>query len=139
MTRRDSQLNLEPMEVRKPSDAEPSRRSASSAAPAASERRNPSAEPDAITITASQLFDRALDDAQITNAEAAHLMGISESLVNRMRSPNYRECVSLVQLLRCGPVVTWKFHVALHHKQQFGQRALREALQALSLVGVGIE
>jgi len=56
-----------------------------------------------------------------------------------MRSPNYRECVSLVQLLRCGPVVVWKFHVALHHKEQFGQRALREAMQALSLIAVGID
>lgn len=135
MTRRDSQLNLEPMEVRKPSDAEPSRRSASPAAP---ERRNPS-EPDALTIAASTLFDQALTDARITNAEAAHLMGISESLVNRMRSPNYRECVSLVQLLRCGPSVTWQFHRALHARNKFAQVALREAVQSLSLLAVGID
>lgn len=92
-----------------------------------------------VGVAASFLFDKALSDAGLTTGEAAHLMGVSENMVNRMRSPNYRECVSLVQLLRCGPSVTWKFHVALHHKQQFGQRALREALQALSLVGVGIE
>lgn len=104
-----------------------------------SDARTNDSEPDPLMQSASFLFDAALRDARVTSAEAAHLMGISESLVNRMRSPNYRECVSLVQLLRCGPQVTWRFHVALHHKQKFGQLALREALQALSLVGVGIE
>lgn len=125
MPRSDSQMNLPPALL---TNREPQ-------APALTK-----GEPrEDVGVAASFLFDKALSDAGLTTGEAAHLMGVSENMVNRMRSPNYRECVSLVQLLRCGPVVTWKFHVALHHKQQFGQRALREALQALSLVGVGIE
>jgi len=130
-----SQLNLPPSLVANPSGKATSRTSLES------ERagRTKDSQPDATTILASELFDRALDDARVTSAEAAHLVGVSESLINRMRSPNYRECVSLVQLLRCGPVVVWKFHVALHHKEQFGQRALREAMQALSLIAVGID
>jgi len=141
MPRPQSQLNLPVTEVVNRSNQ----------SPAVTERtnreRDASGEPagtndsdvDAIVVKASLLFHQALHDARVTSAEAAHLMKVSENYVNRMRSPNYRECVSLVQLLRCGPVVVYKFHVALHHKEQFGQRALREAMQALSLLAVGIE
>jgi len=124
MTRDKSQLNLPVTPLRKMADSEP-------------ERKN--SEPDGVIRAASVLFDQALHDACVTNQEASHLMGVSESLVHKMRSPDYRECVSLVQLLRCGPMVVWKFHCALHAKEQFGQRALREAMQALSLLAVGIE
>lgn len=90
-------------------------------------------------VSASSLFDSALTAASVTTAEAAHLMGVSESAVHKMRSPNYRECVSLVQLLRCGPSVTWQFHRALHARNKFAQLALREAVQSLSLLAVGLD
>lgn len=125
MPRSDSQMNLPPALL---TNREPQ-------APALTK-----SEPyEDVGVAASFLFDKALSDAGLTTGEAAHLMGVSENMVNRMRSPNYRECVSLVQLLRCGPSVVWKFHKILHAKEKFNQLALRDALQSLSLLAVGLE
>ena len=92
--------------------------------------------PDAI---AAELFSEALNAAGMTNAEVAYLLGVSESLVRKMRSKDAREGVSLIQMLKLGPVFLWHFHRGLHAKCKFGRRALAEAVQALSLVGVGLE
>jgi DNA-binding CsgD family transcriptional regulator len=79
-------------------------------------------------VTAAQLFDEALAAAKLTSKEVSALLGISESLVNRMRSPNYREGVSFTQLLRLPPA----FHIALHRAMNqrfgFGRAALARLL-----------
>lgn len=92
--------------------------------------------PDAATILASELFDTALEAARITSANAAHLIGVSESLVNRMRSQNYREGVSFTQMLR----LPSSFHIALfrvmNRQHGYGRAALRDLLDAAGALAV---
>lgn len=57
---------------------------------------------------ASELFDAALTAAQITSGEAAYLIGVSESVVRRMRSKEAREQVSAWQELLLPP----SYHLA---------------------------
>jgi len=86
---------------------------------------------DDASILAAELFDQALTEARITNDEAAYLLGISASLVRRMRSRHARERASFVQLLR----LPFSFHVALHRVMNrrlgLGRAMLREVLEAL--------
>jgi hypothetical protein len=51
---------------------------------------------------ASQLVSDAIDAARLTNADVAFVLGISESLVRKMRSPNTRERMSHGQILKLG-------------------------------------
>ena len=85
---------------------------------------------DAATL-AAELFDQALTDARITNDEAAYLLGVSASLVRRMRSRDAREGPSFVQLLR----LPFSFHLALHRVMNrrlgLGRAMLREVLETL--------
>lgn len=126
MARPQDQLNLPPQEVLNHSSADVAGTKDSSAA-------------EDVVLRASYLFDVALENARVTSYEASLLLGVSESFINKMRSKDYPQCVSLVQLLKCGPIVCWHFHRALHAKEQFAQLALRETMQALSLLAVGLE
>lgn len=93
--------------------------------------RPKSTHPDDASILAAELFDQALTEAGITNDEAAYLLGVSASLVRRMRSRDARERASFVQLLR----LPFSFHVALHRVMNrrlgLGRAMLREVLDAL--------
>lgn len=90
-------------------------------------RTDGSPDPDA---ESSRLFDQALQDARIETGEAAYLCGVTDSLVRRWRSSNYREQPSLGQLLRLPP----SFHIALHRQMDkrygFGRAALASLLDA---------
>lgn len=97
--------------------------------------------PDAASVMASELFDLALKNTKphaITSGEVAHLFGVSESLVNRMRSVNYREGVSFTQMLRLPPA----FHVALHNEMNrrfgFGRQALHDLLDAVGRIALAV-
>jgi len=98
--------------------------------------RTKDTQPDPASMLASELFDAALTDARITSGEVSHLLKISESLVNRMRSANYREGVSFTQMLRL-PV---HFHLALHRamNQKFGfsRKALLDLLESAGALAV---
>lgn len=92
-------------------------------------------DPDA---SAAAMFDAALSASGITSKEAAMLLGVSDSMVNRMRSPNHRERVSFAQMLRLPPA----FHLSLHREMNkrfgFGRQALRDILDSLgTLATVG--
>jgi hypothetical protein len=92
---------------------------------------------------AARILNAALENSHRTADEAAFSLGVSASLVRRMASVDARETISLVQIgklcLDLGPRFTYEFHKAFHLEHKCGRVALGEALQALSLVGVGIE
>lgn len=112
-----------------------------------SARTKDSGQPDNSTILAATLFDAALSNARdihgntkpITSGEVAHLLGVSESLVNRMRSVNYREGVSFTQMLRLPP----SFHLSLHREMNrrfgFGRQALLDLLDAAGVLALAVE
>lgn len=95
-------------------------------------------ETDGFYTDAAVIYDEGLRGARdlkgrlapITSQEVAHFCGVSESLVNRWRSQDYRDSPSLVQLLR-HPV---SFHVALNaalnRRYGFGRAALVRLLEA---------
>lgn len=85
------------------------------------------------------LFDSALTAANISTAEVAFILDISESLVRRMRSKDARERASFVQMLMLPP----KFHIemqrAMNRKYGFARAALGQALEALGALALAIE
>lgn len=101
-------------------------------------------EPEVLTAL---LFDEALREtkdlrgrpAPITTKEAAALLGVSESLVTRWRSPHHRETPSLVQFMR----LPSNFHVAwlraMNPRVGFGQQLLRRLLDDLSDLALVVE
>lgn len=120
MTRRDPQLNLPPSLL-------------------ANETHEPATRPNSTQdadATASELFDEALKAARIETAEVAYLLGVSESVVRRMRSKDSRERVSFAQLLRLPPSFHWHLHKAMNRRFGFGQQALRDLLDTLGLIAV---
>lgn len=90
-------------------------------------------------VMAAQLFDGALADAKLTSKEVAALLGVSESMVNRMRSANYRERISFPQMLLLPPA----FHIALHRQMNrqfgFGRAALARLLGAVEDLALVVE
>lgn len=80
---------------------------------------------------AAELFDEALREARIETGEVAYLLGISESLVRRMRSKDARERVSFVQMLRLPPTFHIELHRAMNRRFGFGRAALRRLLDAV--------
>ena len=101
--------------------------------------RTKDTQPDHASILASELFDAALTDARITSGEVSHLLGVSESLVNRMRSPNYREGVSLVQMLRLPIEFHWQLHKVMSRRLGLRQRAVAELLDAVGSIALVTE
>lgn len=101
--------------------------------------QQPEVETSEADALAARLFDEALIAAQISSQEAAHLFGVSESLVRKMRSPNSRERVSFAQMLRLPPA----FHIALHRVMNrrfgFGRAALARLLEAAGELGLGMD
>lgn len=87
-------------------------------------------------VLSAQLFDEALREAKLTSQEVAHLLRVSESLVNRMRSPNYREGVSLRQMLRLPPAFHLELHRAMNRRFGFGRAMLRELLETLGCLAM---
>lgn len=73
-----------------------------------SERQLPERDADAYRASA-ELFDAACRRAQLDRKEIAHLLGISQSLVDKWASPNERACPSHPQMLR----LPLSFHLAL--------------------------
>jgi hypothetical protein len=87
---------------------------------------------------AAVLFDEALKAAHIETGEAAYLLGVSESLVRRMRSKDARERVSFVQLLCLPPAFHLELHRAMNRHYGFGRHLLARVLEdlgALALAG----
>ena len=125
---RHAQRNLPPMEVRKPEDGAPVFRKSED--DAAAFRKT---EDDGYAL-ASALFDAAMGDLErrdrgaLTNKDVAFLCGVSESLVQKWRSPDQRACPSFAQLLVLPPA----FHIALHRAMNqrfgFGRAALARLL-----------
>lgn len=111
-SRANGQLNLPPTLLTNHSQDEPL-------------RTNCSHEPEALS---AQLVDEAITEARLTSQEVAHLTGVSESLVNRWRSANYRECPSFTQLLRLPPAFHFELHRAMNRRFGFGRLLLRRLL-----------
>ncbi len=101
--------------------------------------RTKDTQPDPASVLASELFDAALTDARITSGEVAHLLGISESLVNRMRSPNYREGVSFTQLLRLPIEFHWQLHKVMSRRLGLRKRAVAELLDAVGSIALVVD
>jgi hypothetical protein len=89
--------------------------------------------------SAARLFDEALTAAQLSSQEAAHLLGCSESLVNKMRSPNARERVSLAHLLLLTPRFHLELHRALNRRFGFGRQLLRRIVDDLGDLALAME
>jgi hypothetical protein len=94
---------------------------------------------DASSVLAAELFDAACTDAKLTSKEVAHLMGISESLVQKMRSTESRGCPSFAQLLKLPP----SFHLALHRSMNrrfgFGRQLLARLLDDIGDLALAVE
>lgn len=88
---------------------------------------------------AARLFDEVLTAAQLSSQEVAHLLGVSESLVRKMRSPNARERVSLSHLLQLPLGFHLEFHRALNRRSGLGRQLLRRLLDDLSDLAVVLE
>lgn len=92
---------------------------------------------------AARVLNAAFKDSGRSSAEAAFCLKVSESLVNRWRSPDARESISSLQLFKLyrdlGPWFTYQYHVANHRENKLAKVALREAVQSLSLLAVGLE
>ena len=85
---------------------------------------------------AAELFDEALTNARIETGEVAFILGISESLVRRMRSKDARERASFVQMLMLPPRFHWELHRALNRRFGFGRHALAQVLEGLGMLAV---
>lgn len=118
----DSQLSLPPTLLTNSSQQQPVRTICSQ-------------EPEALS---AQLFDQALDAAHITSYEVGQLAGVSESLVNRWRSPNHRECPSFVQLLKLPPAFHLELHRAMNRHYGFGRQLLARVLDDLCGLAVAV-
>lgn len=123
---RSFQQSLPPMPLANCSQVEPSRTNCS---PEPEPRTKDSADAEAAAI-----FDDALTGARITSKEVAALVGVSESLVNRWRSPNYREAPSFTQMLRLPVSFHWHLNKALNRKYGFGRQALAQVLEGLGML-----
>lgn len=115
--RLDGQLSLPPAPLQNLSSGREPRKKVSDA-------------PDLADVEAAKLLDEALTAARISSTEVHLLLGVSESLISKWRSPHYRECPSFVQLLRL-PV---SFHLAMHRamdrRHGFGRAAVARLLDA---------
>jgi hypothetical protein len=94
---------------------------------------------DVADALASEMFDAALTAANISTSEVAYLLGISESVVRRMRSKDARERVSFGQMLRL-PI---EFHVELNklldQRYGFGRAAMGRIFSDLGIAAVSLE
>lgn len=88
---------------------------------------------------ASDLFDEALTAAGLTTQEVAHILGVSESLVQKMRSRDSRGCPSFVQMLRLPPAFHLELHRAMNRRFGFGRAALRRLIETVGDLAVVIE
>lgn len=135
MSKSNSQLNLPPLPVVKETQQDSPR---ANHTPANVSRAKGTQQPDADEMSA-ELFDTALTAASVTTAEAAFLLGISESLVRRMRSKDSRERVSFAQLLRLPPAFHLELHRAMNARYGYGRQALLDALDALGRIALVME
>lgn len=96
-------------------------------------------QPDDAHVLAAELFDAALTGAKLTSGEVAYLLGISESLVRRMRSKDARERASFVQMLRLPPAFHLELHRAMNRRFGFGRAALVQLLEAAGALALVVE
>jgi hypothetical protein len=89
-------------------------------------------------VLSAQLLDAALKDAHITSYEVGQLVGVSESLVTRWRSPHHRECPSFVQLLKLPPSFHFELHRAMNRHYGFGRQLLARVLEDLGAVALAV-
>jgi hypothetical protein len=121
--RNDSQRSLPPMLL-------------PNSSPDESPRRISSDEPEVI---AARLFDAAVTNAKLTNYEIATLTGVSESLVTRWRSENYRESPSFLQMVRLPPAFHLELHRAMNLRHGFGRQILARLMNDLSDLALVVE
>lgn len=129
-SRANAQLNLPPSLL-------PKREHSDALLPKQEQQQQPSiTECDAV---AAQLFDEALTASGLSSQEVAYLLGVSESLVRKMRSVNCRENVSFTQLLKLPP----SFHLALHRSMNrrfgFGRQLLARLLDDIGDLALAVE
>lgn len=100
------------------------------------QEHEPEVAPDQADAVASLLFDHALSDARLTSGEAAYLLGVSESMVRKMRSPQSRESVSLPKLLLL-PIDFWICFIPLVVRRlNLGQRIIGGLMNHLSVLSL---
>lgn len=82
-------------------------------------------------IASAQLFDAAMVGAKMRNQDVAGILDVSESLVQKWRSPEARVCPSHVQMLQLP--LTW--HIAhwraMSKRYGLGRAMLRRVLDAV--------
>jgi len=100
------------------------------------------AQDDLPAVKASRVLAAALHHAGKTPDEAAFSLGVDVSLVRRWCNVNARETISTTQLFTLyrdlGPRFTWAYHVANHHEHKLAKQALKDTLQSLGLLAVGL-
>lgn len=94
-------------------------------------------------VKASRAFYVALEQSGCTAEQAAFCLKVSDSLVRRMCSVDARETLSTTQLfVLCrdlGPRFTWEYNKAFYLEHKLATIALREAVQSLGILAIGIE
>jgi hypothetical protein len=125
--RDDRQLRLPPMPLR---NSEPS---------GAGLRKEEPLSVDDATRDASDLFDDALTTARLRNQDVAALLSVSESMVQKWRNPERRECPSFAQLLRLPLAFHLALHRALNRRYGFGRAALAQLLEAAGALALAVE
>lgn len=122
---RNVQLGLPPMEVEKSEGHDPILRNS---------------QDDHYTVSA-QLIDAAMKDPRcgVTNKDVAFLAGVSESLVQKWRTPDARTCPSFVQLLRQTPAFHLSLHRAMNRRYGFGRIVLADLLEAVGSLALVVE
>ena len=79
---------------------------------------------------AAFLIDRALYDARITSKELAGHLNLTESLINRWRSPNYHESPAFRQIVRFPLWFHWKLFKLMAKRYGFAKYAAAESMDA---------
>jgi hypothetical protein len=103
------------------------------------QEQQPEVSPSDADALAAMFFDEALTAAKITNQEAGFLIGVTESMVRKMRSTQNRERVSFTQLLRLPPKFHLELHRAMNRRFGFGRQLLGRLLDDMSDLALVIE
>jgi len=119
---RSVQLNLPPGLLRNSEHPAPLLRNSEQGDQALQKSEHAALSADDADLLSKQLIDEAMEAAGITNDAAAFVLGVSSSLVGKMRSVTNRERMSHAQMLRLGPAFYIELHCALDKRTGWFRR-----------------
>jgi DNA-binding transcriptional regulator YiaG len=125
----NAQLNLPPAELRASEQSSPSFRNSEQDIEALGKSEQ----------LAATFLNQALDAADLTNKEVAHLCGVSVSLVEKWRSTEARGCPSFVQLLMLPPTFHLELHRAMNRRFGFGRQLLARLMHDISDLALAVD